>query len=125
MSLLKKRWKTHNLCFVKGLKLRYTSQSGLNIAYLDEGFLDLSTVRLVETDDLDLAAYPDQARYSTRTRRYSTMQEQEGTVHLRDIRYGSVEVAGGTVPHRDQAKQYHAGTRQYNTVQNFRDLVLR
>ena len=44
-----------------GLKMKYTS-SVSSMAYLDEGFLDLSTVRLVELADIDLTNYPDQAR---------------------------------------------------------------
>ncbi len=37
-----------------GLKLKYTSNTQQNIAYLDEGFVDLTTLKIVEVPDLDL-----------------------------------------------------------------------
>jgi hypothetical protein len=36
------------------LKLKYTSNSHQTITYLDEGFIDLTVLKLVEVPDLDL-----------------------------------------------------------------------
>ena len=47
---------------VQGLKMKYTSPVS-SLAYLDEGFLDLTTAKLVELSSIDLTTYPDQARY--------------------------------------------------------------
>ena len=37
-----------------GLKLKYTSNNHQNITYLDEGFIDLTILKIVEVPDLDL-----------------------------------------------------------------------
>jgi hypothetical protein len=43
---------------LSGLKLKYTSNTQQNIAYLDEGFVDLTTLKIVEVPDLDLGKNP-------------------------------------------------------------------
>ena len=42
------------LTVLLGLKLKYTSNNHQNITYLDEGFIDLTILKIVEVPDLDL-----------------------------------------------------------------------
>lgn len=43
-----------------GMKMKYTSASKENITYLDEGFIDLSTLKTVELGFVDMLAVPKQ-----------------------------------------------------------------